>query len=220
MYDDKGEIYFRGERPELHHYFPHTQGPVLDIGCGAGGFGEVLKSRFGMDVEIWGVEPTSAPAQKAGEKLDRVICAPAEQAVSELPEGYFDVIVFNDSLEHMIEPALVLAQLSGKLRAGGKIFACIPNVRYYRVLFDLVFRKDWVYQDEGVLDRTHLRFFTRRGMIRLLQDAGYEVHSMHGIRCVLKRHRKKVKWLQRLSFGFFDDIAFMQYACVASIREQ
>jgi len=218
MYENKTEVYFRGERPELQRHFPETRGPVLDIGCGSGGFGAYLKQRFGPETEVWGVEPEAAPAERAAGHLNRVLCMPAEQAVSQLPDGHFDVIVFNDSLEHMIDPGTVLRMMSAKLRPGGRVFACIPNVRYYRVLFDLFVRKDWVYQDEGVLDHTHLRFFTRAGVSRLFNESGYEVREMQGVRCVLKRHRKRLKWLQRLSFGLFADIAFMQYICVATIR--
>ena len=216
MYEEKTEVYFRGERPELQARFPETSGPVLDVGCGAGGFGEYLKHRFGTDLEVWGIEPTSEPAQQAGDRLDRIFAMPVEPAIVKLPDAYFDVIVFNDSLEHMVDPGLVLKQLATKLTPAGRIFACIPNVRYYRVLYDLFFRKDWVYQDEGVLDRTHLRFYTRAGIVRLFAESGYEIKEVQGIRCVLKPHRKRLKWLQRLSFGLFSDIAFMQYVCVAN----
>jgi 2-polyprenyl-3-methyl-5-hydroxy-6-metoxy-1,4-benzoquinol methylase len=82
----------------------------------------------------------------------------------DLPEEAFDCIVCNDVLEHLITPWQVLGKLAILLKPGGHFVASIPNVQYWGVLKDLVFEGDWRYADEGVLDVTHLRFFTRRSI--------------------------------------------------------
>ena len=95
-----------------------------------------------------------------------------------LPYGdeTFDCVVCADVLEHIKEPWGVLSQLFGLLRPGGCIVVSIPNIRNLGILAELA-AGDWVYQDAGILDRTHLRFFTRRSFQRALLGAGFTIRS-------------------------------------------
>lgn len=93
--------------------------------------------------------------------------------------GYFDCIILADVLEHLEDPLSTLRRLRGYLSPKGIVVASIPNVRYYGVINMLVEGR-WKYEDSGILDRTHLRFFTRKEMESLFRDAGFEITGICG----------------------------------------
>ena len=88
-----------------------------------------------------------------------------------------DCLVFGDVLEHLVDPWAALTRLSRLVREGGQVLACIPNVQHYSVIVNLL-RGKWDYQDEGLLDRTHLRFFTLSGIQDLFAKAGLRVFDI------------------------------------------
>ena len=147
---------------------------VLDLGCASGRLGEALKAR-GIAREVDGVELSETAAAEARGRLDRVWAADlAELDWAEIPDDY-DVIIAADVLEHLADPWATLRILRHHLAPGGTVVASIPNVRYWKVVFDLLVRGEFRYVDEGILDRTHLRFFTRTSIRRLFADSGYVV---------------------------------------------
>lgn len=177
-YAEKGGDYFEFARPEMFQLFPAGARRVLDVGCGAGTFGANLKKQF--HCEVWGVEPDGKSCEKATRQLDRAFPGFFD-ATTGLPEKYFDCIFFNDVLEHMVDPAAAL-QLAGKLlAAGGKIIASIPNIAHFPTVWHLVFGGEWRYAERGILDRTHLRFFTRSSILELFAANGFRVSQINGI---------------------------------------
>ena len=138
-----------------------------------------MKARPG--IEVWGVEPVQRAASRAEERLTRVICSPAEKAIDQLPDGYFDCITFNDVLEHMVDPWSMLRTIQAKLSPNGVIVASIPNLRHFPVLKSLMLDGEFRYVDEGILDRTHLRFFTQKSMKRMFGDCGLSVMRIEGL---------------------------------------
>lgn len=93
--------YFQQDRLEMLNYIPETAKYILDVGCSSGGFGQLLKEKYSS--EVWGIEPNHAATESTSTKLDKVICSMFDSSVS-LPEYYFDCIVFNDVLEHLVDP--------------------------------------------------------------------------------------------------------------------
>jgi 2-polyprenyl-3-methyl-5-hydroxy-6-metoxy-1,4-benzoquinol methylase len=142
------------------------------VGCGFGITEGVLASK---GKEVWGVELEPDAAKEAATRLSRVICGDAETAMNECPQGYFDCLIMADILEHLVDPWRALAQYKRKLREGGHLIVSLPNVRFAGTTLPLIFGGRWQYTDEGVLDRTHLRFFTRKTAIALVQSAGFSV---------------------------------------------
>jgi hypothetical protein len=111
----------------------------------------------------------------------------------------------------MAEPEIALAACSRALAPGGILLASLPNVRNWRVvLWPLLCHGTWTYTDRGILDRTHLRFFTRRSMHAFFVDNGWSVYSIAGI----NMHRRE-KLLSALSIHGLDDFLFPQYAVIA-----
>ncbi len=121
-----------GARAEMLTFVPADCRRLLDVGCGTGAFGELLKQT--RKIEIWGVEPVTSAAEKASARLDYVINGTFDSG-TKLPAGYFDCVVFNDVLEHMVAPEQALRYAKTLLSQGGAIVASIPNVRYLQGAF-------------------------------------------------------------------------------------
>ena len=163
-------VYFGHARPEVLALVPATARRVLDIGCGAGRLGEALKAR--QQAEVVGIELDEAAAAAARQRLDEVIVGDIERLDLDFPPGSFDAIVCGDILEHLREPDRLLRRARGWLAADGRLVASIPNVRHHSVVRSLL-EGNWTYESAGLLDRTHLRFFTRREIEKLLFRAGF-----------------------------------------------
>ncbi|UZN01940.1 class I SAM-dependent methyltransferase [Cellulomonas sp. S1-8] len=159
-----------------HAYLVRLVGPgkrVLDVGCATGYLGEVLKRR---GCEVVGVDIDQAAVEKAAHVLDAVHVVDLEQAdlLETFGPASFDVIVFGDVLEHLRDPLRLLRSSVGLLRPGGSVVVSVPNVAHGSIRLSLL-QGGWEYQDRGLLDRTHVTFFTRVTLLRLLSDAGLAV---------------------------------------------
>jgi 2-polyprenyl-3-methyl-5-hydroxy-6-metoxy-1,4-benzoquinol methylase len=146
---------------------------VLDLGCGAGHNGALLK-RAGAR-EVVGVELDTTAAAQARRQLDEVIEGDlATLDPARLGDVPFDAILASDVLEHLSDPELVLARVLTRLRPGGAVVVSLPNVAHVWVIANLLMKR-WPRKDSGIFDRTHLRFFGKRDMVRLLEGAGLRV---------------------------------------------
>jgi 2-polyprenyl-3-methyl-5-hydroxy-6-metoxy-1,4-benzoquinol methylase len=164
--------YFEFARPELLALVPRSARKVLEIGCGAGRLGEALKAR--QPAEVVGIEVVEAAAQVARERLDQVFAGDVEAMELPFAPASFDAVVCGDVLEHLRRPEELLRRVRGWLRPSGRLIASIPNVRHHTVVRSLL-DGNWTYEPAGLLDRTHLHFFTRRDIEDLLRDTGFTV---------------------------------------------
>lgn len=195
-------------------YLPGNPKTIIDIGCGDGTFANTLKEI--TQAEVWGIEYKEEEAQKAKNILDTVFSGPCENFIDDLPENYFDVIYFNDVLEHLVDPYTVLKKVKSKLKPGGVVISSIPNIRYHSALMKLIFAKDWEYQRAGVMDHTHLRFFTKKSIRRMYEEAGFVVEVHEGI----NKSKSIRPYLFNIPFLFTHmDIRYPQFATVA-LREK
>ncbi len=160
------------ERSDLWPYVPLGSGRVLDVGCATGDLGAALKEQ-GRAREAVGMELSSVAAALAHDRLDDVIEGDLETVEVPYPDGSFDVLIYADVLEHLKNPWAVAARHRRLLRPGGRIVVSLPNIGHYSTLLMLL-RQQWQYQESGIMDYTHLRFFTRPGVLDLARRAGYE----------------------------------------------
>jgi 2-polyprenyl-3-methyl-5-hydroxy-6-metoxy-1,4-benzoquinol methylase len=142
---------------------------VLEIGCGSGRLGEHMKAK-GAGRYV-GVELVPEVAERARPRLDAVYAGDIERMELPLADGSFDYLVLGDVLEHLVDPWTVLRRCARFLGPGGQVVTSIPNVNHATILCGLMEGR-WEYTDAGLLDRTHLRFFTLVEIGRLFQDAG------------------------------------------------
>ena len=206
----KPEDYFIQTRPEMLEYIPKTAHRILEVGCSSGLFAAQLKERAGA--EVWGIEFDHESAERAREKIDKVFVGDIFQLSADLPEAYFDCIVLNDVLEHLVDPFAVLLRLKGKLAENGIIVCSIPNIRFFHTLKKFVLDKQWKYEDAGIMDKTHLRFFTKKSIIDMFNTLGYTILKLEGINGI---DSWKFSLLNALSLGYLSDTRFLQFACVA-----
>jgi 2-polyprenyl-3-methyl-5-hydroxy-6-metoxy-1,4-benzoquinol methylase len=203
--------YFLVDRAEIAPYVPRAAKRVLDIGCDQGGFGKTLRQVI-PDAELVGVEPVAAAAEAARQHYDTVHTGLFPEA---LPDGEpFDAVFYLDVLEHLPDPWTVLEQTRDYVAPEGIVIASIPNIRYLPVVLSLLFRGRFEYTDYGVLDRTHLRFFTRSTIIELFEGAGFTVERIQGLAAFpTQRRHAPLRVLRPLMRG----AKWRQYVVVATV---
>jgi 2-polyprenyl-3-methyl-5-hydroxy-6-metoxy-1,4-benzoquinol methylase len=207
MINEKSEqLYIDYIRPEMVQFLPNEYSKVLEIGCNVGNFRQFVNK----SCEYWGIEPFEEAANIAKTKIDKVLVDFYDKVADKIPDNYFDLIIANDVIEHMEQPWNFLQSIKKKMTENASIVLSIPNVRYFYNLVELLFHKDWKYIDCGILDITHLRFFTEKSIIRLLNENGFEIEEMKGINPVKvgRRHLPKY-WLAKIVLGA--DIEFIQF---------
>lgn len=187
---------------------------ILDVGCGEGTNGEYLKAK-GFAQRVVGIEQVAAAADIAASRLDTVVCADlnALDFAEHTDLNDFDYILCLDVLEHLVNPWERLQALAGLLTPGGKLIVSLPNVRNWRVLYDLGAHGRWEYRDAGIMDRTHLRFFTRESSIALLEQAGLQVAG-----CYPNMAGRAAK-VNKLLLGTLTDFAAVQWLLVGQAAD-
>ncbi len=158
----------------LASLLPPDASPVLDCGCGDGGFASYLRSQ---GWEVHGVELDEAKVAESISRGLKVWCANLESDdIWQVVGKGWGAVVFSDVLEHLGDPVRALTYSSGALRPGGGILVSLPNVGFWRVRLDLL-RGRWNYADAGILDRTHRWFFTQRTMVELISSTQLRVEA-------------------------------------------
>jgi ubiquinone/menaquinone biosynthesis C-methylase UbiE len=205
---EKHRSYFTHNRSDLAALLPKDAERVLDVGCGAGMLGQSVKSCGAK--EVVGIEIDADSCKAAEKRIDRALCLNAETGQMPFKEGYFDCIIYGDILEHFNDPWRTLGKHKRFLKEGGFVLASIPNVRYYKVLIRLL-AGTWDYVDAGILDRSHVRFFTLINIKELFEDNGFSI-------TLIKRNivsSRGFKILNFLLFGLLKDFLTYQYYIVA-----
>jgi len=216
QYNNKPLDYYSLKRNELLAFLPGGCKNILDVGCSNGAFGQSIKTSRPETV-VWGVEPFEEAYLKATEVLDHVLNTTFDENIKELDNKKFDCISFNDVLEHLVNPSGTLELCKKYLHNDGYIIASIPNILFFPVFFNqIILKQDWKYTNAGTLDNTHLRFFTKKSMIRLFEDAGYEIVTIKGINAsVIRLYRI----INLILLNKLHDWRYLQFAVVARIKK-
>lgn len=169
--EHKPSRYYAGCNEALLRAVPATALRLLDVGCGEGELGARLKA---LDPRrtVLGIERRPDVAAHAALRLDRVFALDVQTQDPPVESGSLDGILYGDVLEHLIDPEDVLARHRRLLRPGGVVLASVPNAQHHFFVRALM-RGDLQYTTTGLLDATHLRFFTYSTLLKLLLDAGY-----------------------------------------------
>jgi methionine biosynthesis protein MetW len=167
---------YRGSKYAWIHRVVPSGSEVLDLGCGNGLVGLVLAEK-GCKVD--GVEQDPAAAEEARRHYRRVwvedLCT---DGAWRRRAAEYDVVVLADVLEHLPRPEYLLAEIRGLMRGTARLLVCLPNVAHHRMRWELL-RGRFDYRSEGLLDRTHLRFYTRNSARQLLTGAGLRIVEEH-----------------------------------------
>jgi len=168
----KEDNYYENSRDDIVALIPLDAKRVMDVGCGFGAMGARLKRD--RKVEVIGVESEAKAIDIARGNVDELIVGDVERLSLPFDEGYFDCIVYGDLLEHLKDPWSLLKSQSRYLKKGGHCIVSVPNISHYKILQDLL-KDKWEYKSSGIMDRSHLRFFTLKGILATLEDCGYAV---------------------------------------------
>ena len=195
--------YFISDRKEMYAFMPESFSKVLEVGCGEGDF------IAGLDCdEKWGLDIDQKSVEVLKERGIKTIFGHYEEKYKELPDNYFDVIICNDVIEHMASHDFFFSSIKEKINENGCIIGSIPNVRLYKNLKHLLFEKDWKYTDEGIRDKTHLRFFTGKSLQRSLIENGLKIELFQGIR---PSRKPLLRLFIALTLGKHKDICYQQF---------
>jgi len=204
----KNKGYYTCERLDLLSLIPEGTGKVLDVGCGEGLLGKQIKDKLGA--EVTGIELDETSSRVASDNLDKVISGNIETLDLPFGKGQFDCIVAADVLEHLTEPWKTLKELRVFLKDNGLIVSSIPNIRYYKAVIRL-FKGYWDYVDHGILDRSHLRFFTLINIEEMFTEAGFSIEKI--VRNKVSARGFRI--LNRVLLGSLKDFLTYQYYIVA-----
>jgi 2-polyprenyl-3-methyl-5-hydroxy-6-metoxy-1,4-benzoquinol methylase len=162
--------YYQGCNTKLLAKIPKCK-KVLELGCAAGLLGWHYKQEF-PDAEWHGVDISAEALEVASTRLDNTYLIHLDRQSIKNAGDEYDCIVLGDILVHLIDPLEVLADLHSITTPDAKIFCCVPNMGHASVMERMI-AGDLTYDDEGLLDKTHLRFFTKGSLIKLFLDAGW-----------------------------------------------
>src|SRR5579872_3759409 len=168
--DNQQERYYHFIRTEIAPLLPESPKKILEIGAASGGTLGWLKKLY-PDAATTGIELNAALHSELLRNADVAIISPIEDCINQL--GKYDLILALDVLEHLPDSLGTLRKLCGLLeRPHGRVIISLPNVAHLSVSMPLLFQRRFEYQDAGILDRTHLRFFTEASAVNLLNEAG------------------------------------------------
>jgi O-antigen biosynthesis protein len=151
---------------------------ILEFGCSTGFLSRHLVER---GCKVTGVEIEAEAAEKARQWCDQVFVADLNKP--DWADGFsrnYDTILFGDVLEHLVDPTRVLRQAAELLLPDGRVVISLPNIAYWKIRASLLMGK-FEYTSVGILDVTHLRFFTPATARRLIEESGYRLISTHPI---------------------------------------
>ncbi|HYG61334.1 MAG TPA: class I SAM-dependent methyltransferase [Thermoanaerobaculia bacterium] len=210
LYRHKEQGYFTVARHDLLEMLPRQAAGglrLLELGAGSGATLRAAKAMglasYTVGIDI--VEP--AAASDGGPAVDLFLCGNVETMELDLPRD-FDAVICADVLEHLVDPWRVVARLAGHLRSGGVFLSSIPNTRNHRLLSKIVLHGDFGYEDAGLFDRSHLRFFCRRNIREMFEGAGLVVETME---TNMGAYGLRHKALDLLTLGRLHDFFVFQY---------
>jgi SAM-dependent methyltransferase len=192
-YMSKPLRYFTGPRTAFIDELPdQPAAKLLEIGCAGGDTAACAKARGKCGWSV-GVELCPGPAADAEQKMDRVIVGDVESLDLPFEPGTFDVLLLSEVLEHLRDPWAVLRKLHGLLKPGAQVIAGSPNVAHHSII-RMLLRGRWDYAEVGLMDVTHLRWFTPDTYRQLFEDCGYSVEAV-GPASPLRRKAASFDWV-------------------------
>ncbi len=183
----------------------------LEIGA-AGGGTLIYAKENGFAKKVYGVELCKVNNSfQDDDRIEDFLIGNIEEVELPYEKNFFDVILLADVLEHLIDPWKVLFKLKKHLKKNGVIIASVPNIRHWSALKKIFVKGSFKYEDAGIFDKTHLRFFCKSDMIELFQSQDFNIINLTNN--VVKKGKLSKK-LNRLTFGVFEEFLVIQYYLV------
>jgi 2-polyprenyl-3-methyl-5-hydroxy-6-metoxy-1,4-benzoquinol methylase len=213
IYRDKPTGYFGSSRPDIVELLETgPQSAILELGCGAGGTGRDAMTA-GKAGRYVGIELDEGAAAIAAQHLSEVMVGDVADIDLRPLTGKFDALIISEVLEHLTDPWTTLEKLVKCLKPGGAVFASSPNIAHWQVLKDL-FLGRFDYTEVGVMDKTHLRWFTPDSYRQMFEAAGVEVLDVRA----LTPTRPKARFIDAMTGGKFRHLFMAQIMIVGRRR--
>jgi 2-polyprenyl-3-methyl-5-hydroxy-6-metoxy-1,4-benzoquinol methylase len=215
IYSEKKTSYFTNPRLDLISLIPNnSQNKILEIGAG-GGDTLVKIKELNLASEVTGIELFDMPETNQNHPaIDQLIICNIETSMPVLPNNYYDIILCGDVLEHLIDPWAIVKHLSSLLKKGGLLIVSVPNIREFKTLYKIVVKGDFRYEESGILDKTHLKFFCRKNIIELMQGGGFQVVKVTtNLDYPTVKTKKHV--FNDITLKVFEDFLALQYIVVS-----
>ncbi|HVZ95252.1 MAG TPA: class I SAM-dependent methyltransferase [Chitinophagaceae bacterium] len=212
-YLEKPGYYFQFTRTDLLDLLPKQNQfeNVLEVGAGGGNSLLYLKQQ-GIAKKVTGVELFELPGTyQHNELIDRFLIANIELLPADTFSQEFDAIICGDVLEHLADPWSVRDKLLQWLKPGGYFLASIPNIREFKTVLKILLRGTFTYEQGGVMDKTHLRFFGKKNIIELLSANGLRIETMVSNLAYPVANTKTRARINSLSFKIFEEFLAKQY---------
>ena len=204
-----------GIRYDLLKFVEGESLTILDIGCATGMNGLFLKERRKASLVI-GVEYDESMAVIAEKNIDKVIIGDLNtmDIRSEISGGRFDYIILGDILEHLVDPWNVLTNLVALMENNGKLVISFPNIQHIETFIQIYLHSNWPYNKRGIFDKTHLRFFTYKNMVDIVDKSNLTIINMERIFRFRDNGAKFPLIVGKLLKLFFPNIFTFQYIIV------
>lgn len=210
LYTEKTDIYYSQVREDIVGMVDFDAGTILDIGCGTGATARALGQKARAK-RVVGVELPGGVASRAASVLDEVHAMSAEEVRHDhFQENEFDLILCADVLEHLVDPWEMLRKIRRWIDDSGRLIVSIPHMGHLTVLLKLTFDR-LEYEAEGILDRTHLKFFTLHTITDMLESTGFQVERVE----VNRSRTLKFRILDILTLPLGSRLSIYQYRLIA-----
>lgn len=211
-YENKDSSYYSNIRLDLVNLIntDKTSLKVLEIGAAYGETLYYLKEK-GLADEAIGVELFEDKKNKEKyKKIDRFIFGNINEIDFPEFEGYFDLILLPDVLEHIFDPKVTLKKVHKYLKGDGEIIVSMPNIRHYSAFVNIFIKGDFKYEDSGIFDYTHVKFYCKKNIKELLESTNFRILDTESS---IKNFKGKsfAKTINNITFGFFEEFFSTQY---------
>lgn len=219
-YSIKDKIYYQHVRTDVVSLLPQQPNlHILEVGAGSGSTLVYLKDE-GVAEKVYGVDIMEIDGGFQNSPLidNFFIQNIEENHVLDIPENSLDVIIYPDVLEHLYYPQKALENLKKYLKPNGTIITSIPNFRNRNALIRIYFKGTFKYEERGIFDRTHIRFFCKKDMTEMIKNAGFDIESVtpeYELQYKLNNKRRWTYWKVKLSGGILEQFYTTQYLIVA-----
>ena len=181
IYKDKPASYFANARSDFVELLrTDANSAVLELGCGAGGTGRGVLAA-GKAGRYVGIELDPGAARVAAEGLTEVVVGDVQEVNLDRLAGQFDALIISEVIEHLADPWTTLRRLAACVKPGGQIMASSPNIAHWNIVLNLV-RGRFQYREAGIMDQTHLRWFTPASYVALFEGAGFQIDTVKSMR--------------------------------------